>query len=202
MSNPPEFPKLDSTTPEFWEVRYRADFTPWDAGGVPQQVRAFVAAQAKPLRTLVPGCGSGYEIACFAEAGWDVLGIDFSDAALQRARQRLADHGSHTALGDFFVWEAEQCYEALYERTFLCALKPSLRPAYAVQAARLLGPGGLLFGYFYYDEKTGGPPFGITLAELDSLLHAQFERLEVSSVPDSLPIFAGKERWEVWRKRR
>jgi SAM-dependent methyltransferase len=207
MSNPPEFPKLDSATPEFWEVRYRADFTPWDAGGVPRQVQAFVEQQLRSLgqssllRVLVPGCGRGYEIACFAQAGWDVLGVDFSAAALQRAQQRLGARAHLAVQGDFFALQPAPAYEAMYERTFLCALKPAQRSGYARQMARLLRPGGLLFGYFYYDDKTGGPPFAITPAELEALLAPDFERIEARPVDDSLPIFAGKERWEVWRRR-
>lgn len=200
-TEPREFPKLDSATPEFWEVRYRADFTPWDAGKVPLQVQAFVAQQTKALRTLVPGCGSGYEIACFAQAGWDVLGVDFSSAALTRARARLGQYAHLTACTDFFALTASPPYEAIYERTFLCALKPSLRAEYAQQVARLLGPSGLLFGYFYYDDKQGGPPFAITPQELDTLLVPNFERVESTPVTDSIAIFVGKERWEVWRRR-
>ncbi len=201
MADAPEFPKLDSTTPQFWEVRYRADFTPWDAGGAPQQVQAFAAAQPTPLRVLVPGCGSGYEIVCFAQAGWDVTGIDFSPAAVERARQQLGAHGALVEQADFFALPPTPPFDLVYERTFLCALKPNLRAAYAHQVAQLLVPGGRLCGYFYYDDKSGGPPFAITQPELEVLLTPQFERVETLPVPDSLPIFQGKERWEVWRKR-
>ena len=37
-------------------------------------------------------------------------------------------------------------------------------------------------------------------SELDSLLASRFERLEDRDVPDSIPVFAGKERWQLWRK--
>lgn len=201
MTQTPEFPKLDSATPEFWDVRYRADYTPWDAGGVPQNVREFVAQQQTPLRALVPGCGAGYEIACFADAGWDVLGIDFSATALDVARRKLGPYAHLTRLADFFALAHAPRYDAIYERTFLCALKPALRRDYAEQMARLLRPGGLLFGYFYYDSKSGGPPFAISVPELESLLAADFERVAAAKVADSIAIFQGKERWEVWRRR-
>jgi SAM-dependent methyltransferase len=198
MSDTPEFPKLDSAGAPFWEVRYRAGFTPWDAGGVPVQVQAF-AARESARSVLVPGCGSGYEIACFAQAGWLVRGVDFSRAALERARERLGPHARLVEQADFF--KIEEAYDAVYERTFFCALKPELRAAYAAHMARIIRPGGLLFGFFYYDDKSGGPPFAIAPAQLEALLNAQFERIESAPVPDSIPIFVGKERWEVWRRR-
>jgi hypothetical protein len=37
-------------------------------------------------------------------------------------------------------------------------------------------------------------------AELDALLAPAFERVTDEAVPDSIPVFAGKERWQVWRK--
>jgi len=36
---------------------------------------------------------------------------------------------------------------------------------------------------------------------LRDLLEPAFERLEDRPVGDSLPVFAGKERWQLWRRR-
>jgi len=48
-----------------------------------------------------------------------------------------------------------------------------------------------------------GPPFETTQPELDALLSPAFER--ISDMPiaetDSIPVFAGRERWQVWRRR-
>jgi SAM-dependent methyltransferase len=79
----------DSSRPEFWDERYRGGTTPWDAGGVPPALLAWLERNDSRMRILVPGCGSGYEVRVFAERGHDVLGIDFSDAALEGARRRL-----------------------------------------------------------------------------------------------------------------
>jgi hypothetical protein len=67
--------------------------------------------------------------------------------------------------------------------------------------AELQGQGGLLAGYFYFDEAEKGPPFGIARAELDALLASAFECVVDEAVEDSIPVFAGKERWMVWRRR-
>ena len=56
----------DSSRPEFWDTRFRGGVTPWDAGGVPAQLSVWVGRKHSPLKILVPGCGSGYEVRLFA----------------------------------------------------------------------------------------------------------------------------------------
>jgi len=91
---------------------------------------------------LVPGCGSGYEIRQFAERGDDVLGIDFSDAALERARKLALP----ARQADFFALD-ERPFDVVYERTFLCALPRHRWPAWSARMPMLVRPGGLLAGW-------------------------------------------------------
>ena len=79
----------DSSRPEFWDSRFRDGVTPWDAGGVPPRLVAWLEAKKSQARVLIPGCGTGYEVQLFAEHGHDVLAIDFSDAAIEAARREL-----------------------------------------------------------------------------------------------------------------
>ncbi|MGD7411954.1 SAM-dependent methyltransferase, partial [Ralstonia pseudosolanacearum] len=48
-----------------------------------------------------------------------------------------------------------------------------------------------------------GPPFEITAQEQEALLSPAFERIADALVPEneSIPVFAGRERWQVWRRR-
>lgn len=197
----PTFPKRDPGEPEFWDLRYDARFAPWDAGKVPAQLRAFVAACA-PRRVLVPGCGSAWDVRCFAESGWDVLGIDFSHAALEAARPILGPHAARVRHADFFAPIAAAPFEVIYERAFLCALPRRLWIDWSKRVAGLLAPGGTLAGFFFIDQGERGPPFPLhSQEELDALLGSAFERIEDEPVPDSIPVFAGKERWQAWRRR-
>jgi len=59
----------------------------------------------------------------------------------------------------------------------------------------------LLAGFFYFDDAPKGPPFGIAPDELDALLAPNFERIEDSIATDSVAVFAGKEHWQIWRRR-
>jgi hypothetical protein len=74
-------------------------------------------------------------------------------------------------------------------------------PAVAHRWASLLPPGALLAGFFFFDAAPNGPPFGIGREQLDALLAPAFECVEDAPVNDSIPVFAGKERWMIWRRR-
>jgi hypothetical protein len=201
-SGNPSFPRHDPATPAFWDVRFEADFIPWDQGAVPQCLADYIARQPAPKRTLIPGCGSAYEARLFLDANWPVTAIDFSPVAVAQARKILGPLGASVREVDFFgdTMAAER-FEAIYERAFLCALPTKLRIAWAAQVSRLLLPGGRLFGFFYFDQTAKGPPFGIDPETLTSLLSKDFELIEVRVPTDSIPVFAGKEKWQVWQRR-
>lgn len=202
VSSPPTFPKRDPADADFWNLRWQAGFVPWDAGRVPSQLVAFAAAQPGRPRVLVPGCGSGHDVAHLAGLGWDVLGLDFSPEALEAARPVLGPHASRLRQGDFFAPIAEAPFDGLYDRAFLCALPRRLWGDWGRRVAELVAPGGWLAGYFYFDQGERGPPFPLaSQAELDALLAPAFERVEDAPVPDSIKVFVGKERWQVWRRR-
>jgi len=197
----PNFTSRDPLSPVFWDERFEQDFIPWDLGGVPQALRAFVERKPAPRTALIPGCGNGYELAWLADAGWDATAIDFSPAAVQRARRLVGPWAARVVEADFFAWQPQQPLEFIYERAFLCALPPAMRPQVTARYAGLLAPGGLLAGFFFFGSAPKGPPFGIGRAELESLLTPHFELVEEGEVVDSLPVFAGQERWMVWQRR-
>lgn len=191
----------DSTSAEFWDVRYAAGITPWDAGCTPATLRAFVSSLSAPRRALVPGCGSGYEVGLLAEMRWEVLAIDISAVAIERARATLGTSVAELREADFFAFDGDEVpFDVVYERAFLCALPPRIWSAYATRVAQLIRPGGFLAGYFFVTETVSGPPFGISQDILDELLADAFVRVADSSVEDSLPVFAGRERWQVWQR--
>ncbi len=171
---------------------------PWDAGRVPDMTRSFIAALARRSRVLIPGCGTAHDARAFAEAGHDVIAVDFSPAALDAARVVLGEFAHCLRLGDFFTMDPETPFDVVYERAFLCALPRHLWPRYAPRAAEVLQPGGTLAGFFYWDESERGPPFGLKPGELEMLLDGAFRRSVDAPVKDSIPVFQGKERWQVW----
>lgn len=198
----PTFPRRDPAQPGFWDLRYEASFAPWEASHVPSRLHAFVAAHRPEGKVLVPGCGSARDVAFLAESGWDVVGLDFSAAALAAAKTAIGPHAVRLRHGDFFAPIEEAPFALVYERAFLCALPRRLWRDWGKRVAQLLGPGALLAGFFYFDAGDRGPPFALhSQSQLDALLGEAFERTEDAPVEDSIPVFQGKERWQVWRRR-
>ncbi len=198
----PVFSKEDAARPEFWEKRFREGFTPWDSGGIPQALESFLGREPHGLRVLIPGCGSGYEVRAFSEAGFETLAIDFAPAAVERAQRILGPLAHLVRLADFFESDFTPPFDLVYERAFLCALPRRLWPRYAPRVSELLRSEGKLAGFFYFDDGERGPPFGLKREELENLLGRHFVRTADAAVNDSIPIFAGKERWQIWSVRK
>ena len=187
--------------PDFWCKRFGDGVTPWDAGRAPAALADFVARQPTPLITLIPGCGSAWDAALLAEHGWPVTALDFSPVAVAQAGEILGNAAVDLVCADFFTFTPRQPLQLIYERAFLCALPRKLWADWGRRVAELLPPGGLLAGYFFLCDQLKGPPFGILPEQLESLLADNFERLVDLPVEDSIPVFAGRERWQVWRRR-
>jgi methyl halide transferase len=156
-------------TREFWEERFRDGHTSWDRGEVNPQLGAWLASgELAPCRIVVPGCGSGYELAALAAAGFDVTGLDYAPIALERARQNLTKGGQKAELveADVLVWQPERPFDAIYEQTCLCALYPDQWLTYAEQLHRWLRAAGRLYALFVQYPRPGaaegsieGPPY-------------------------------------------
>lgn len=193
-------------TPSFWNTRYEKDRTPWDCGGVPPPLCRYLAARpGHGASVLIPGCGSGYEIGAFLDAGYRVAAIDFSPPAVARARARFGPRVSECLVeGDFFTHDlALAPFDLVYERTFVCALPPDWWPKIVRRTAELLKPGGSWIGVFVFGPKDDGPPFGFEPAEASALMDPFFITVADQPVPaaESLPLFAGQERWQERHRR-
>jgi SAM-dependent methyltransferase len=156
-------------TRNFWDKRFAEGDTPWDRGAANPQLGIWLAAGAlKPCRILIPGCGSGHEVAVLAQAGFDVTGLDYSPEAISRTRQRLDAEGLKATVieADVLAWQPEKPFDAIYEQTCLCALYPDQWRDYADRLHRWLVPSGKLFALFVQmlrpgaaEGKIEGPPY-------------------------------------------
>ena len=204
----PEFAKHDPATPEFWNVRFDAKFTPWDQRGVPECLRDYLRASQSPQKVLIPGCGAANEVEHFLARHWAPLAIDFSPAAVAQARAQLGPLQSYVREDDFFGNAIRPGdFEVIYERAFLCALPRRLWAQWATRVAELIPPAvagsesGRLIGFFVEDDNPKGPPFGLKNGELEALLSPAFTLLEKTVPRDSIPVFSGKESWQVWARK-
>ncbi|HTQ30034.1 MAG TPA: methyltransferase domain-containing protein [Opitutaceae bacterium] len=193
----------DPNLPDFWNQRYDAARLPWDFNGIPAALARFLASGQARGYVLIPGCGSGYEVAAFAGTGCRVTALDFSASAAARARANVGSAlADRIVLGDFFTHPfSPASFDLIYERTFLCALPPARWPQIARRLGELLKPGGRLVGFFFFGEKEDGPPFGLATGEAERLFDFAFTLETDEAVTDSLPLFAGGERWQIRRRK-
>jgi SAM-dependent methyltransferase len=195
-----------------WKARYDSGQTPWEADSVRADLKAFLKRRGKGInspssghsRVLILGCGMGQEIKAFADTGCDVTAIDFAEDAVELAGQFVGPGcAARIILGDFFAHRFDSAsFDLIYEHAFLCAFPPRLREAYRDRVATLLKHGGDLVGYFYYNkpELDPGPPYGFAWGTSDELFGRHFILLKDLPVQDSLPVFAGRERWQEQRR--
>lgn len=192
--------KVDGRQPAFWNQRYENNHTPWDYHGVPPALLSYLKS-GRSSRVLVPGCGSGYEVQAFLAHGYDVIGLDFSHAAVARARRLLEEHERHRVLqADFFSHPFDHPFDLIYERAFLCALHPDRCKDYTLRMADLLPPGGKLVGVFFYGPESD--PSLLSEAHARELFDHDFVLLNDQPVSDSIPFFQdGKECWQEWQRK-
>ena len=197
----PRFNHRDPNQPEFWDERFVQQFTPWDQHGVPIELQQFVTHAVTPLSTLIPGCGVGHEVRYFIAAGWPVVAIDFSAAAVRAARHALDVDAACVVEADFFVFTSSEKIDFIYERAFLCSMPKTRWPEIVARWAQLLPVGGLLGGFFFFDAAANGPPFGADRGELAELMRPYFDLIEDRQAAQSITVFAGREWWQLWRRR-
>jgi cyclopropane fatty-acyl-phospholipid synthase-like methyltransferase len=65
---------------------------PWDTGISPPELNEFIA-QHPAGRALDMGCGTGTNVVTLAEAGWQVVGVDFVGRAVRAAQTRIRRAG-------------------------------------------------------------------------------------------------------------
>ncbi|KAI7868177.1 S-adenosyl-L-methionine-dependent methyltransferase [Spinellus fusiger] len=158
---------------EFWESRWATKNTGWDAGRAsPALVKLIQDTENGwvPLkgRGLVPGCGAGYDVECLATKDRPMTGLDLSSTCIRQCQENhphAKDNNYEFILGDFFTFDLpKEGYTFAYDYTFLAALDPSMRTAWAARYSEILPPGGILIALMYpLDVHVGGPPF--TLSE-------------------------------------
>lgn len=169
----------------FWQERFEAGQTPWDRGAVNPQLSAWLDdGVLAPCRILVPGCGSGHEVLELARRGFEVVGLDFAPAAVQRVRDGLAGLGevagrASVVCADALQWQPEAPFDAIYEQTCLCSIYPDHWVRYAGQLHGWLKPGGRLFALFVQALRPGaaegfiqGPPYHCDILGMRALLDA------------------------------
>jgi SAM-dependent methyltransferase len=77
----------------FYEVIYRSFRAPWNIGTRKELVSLVESGRIRPCRTIDLGCGTGENAIYLAQQGFDVTGVDYAEAAIEKAQARAKDSG-------------------------------------------------------------------------------------------------------------
>jgi methyl halide transferase len=174
--------------PDFWEGLYATGGDGWELGAPAAPLVDFVQRTPPPRgRVAVPGCGRGHDARFLAAHGYEVVGYDFSPAAVTAARALARRDGVRVAFEqrDIFTLgrEAAHAFDGVWEYTCFCAIDPARRDEYVRTVADILRPGGWLLACFYpLRAVAAGPPFAVSRAEVRRRFGARF-RLEHAQPP-------------------
>ncbi len=196
MNNNPE-------SDEFWNHRYRNRRMAWDYGSTPPDLLDFLERTPGQMsKVLIPGCGSGYEIVVFREAGYLVDAIELSEAAITHAKTTI-DNDSHCIRhGDFFTADFPPGhFDIIYERTFHCALPPHRHIDYVERMHSLIRPGGLLLGLFLYGHESEPPPYPMDPSLRETAFQPHFSLKTSRPSQNPIPMHKNMEYWQIWQRK-
>ena len=177
----------DQLDADYWSKRYMEQQTGWDIGyGSTPLVDYLKSIKDKSISILIPGCGNAHEADWLLQNGFtNVTILDISPVLTAALEERFKGQTINIITGDFFEHKGQ--YDLILEQTFFCALDPSLRSKYVEQMHQLLKPTGKLVGVLFNKEFEGGPPFGGSKEEYETLFsqHLRIKKMELcyNSIP-------------------
>ena len=146
-----------------WDERYRSAELVWGAG--PNQAFARAVADLPPGYALDLACGEGRNAIWLAEHRWQVTAVDFSQVALDRARDLAAERGVAVDVRneDVRTWVPPRRAFDLVALLYLHIPSADLRRVHA-RAADAVAAGGTLIILGHdrqnLDHGHGGPQDG------------------------------------------
>lgn len=138
----------------FYEVVYRFFRAPWELGARSELVSLVESGRVKPCRAIDLGCGTGANAIYLAQQGFQVTGVDYAAAAIEKARARAADAGVEV---DFVrddltnLRHVHGRFDFLLDYGVLDDIPPPRREPYLRNVLTLAMPGSqfLLWGFEY-----------------------------------------------------
>ena len=172
---------------EEWDLRYAESGLLWSS--TPNRFLVAEVEELEPGRALDLACGEGRNALWLAARGWRVTGVDFSEVAIGKARERAAQESWHVDFVCADLCEYEPAHEAYgLVLVFYLHLPASERRVVLERATAALAPGGtfLLVGHDLSNPSDGvGGPSDLALlytpadivAELPGLVVERAERV-------------------------
>ena len=179
-----------------WDRKYSEQEQLWSSR--PYRLFEPEIAGLEPGRALDLACGEGRHAITLARLGWKVLGVDFSEVAIAKARQRAAEADVSAAFRceDVLDFEPEPAAFELVIAFFLQLPAAELRRVLK-RATAAVAPGGtfLLVGHDSSNatDGVGGPSDPSVLYTPDDVA-AELPGLEIEKAEKVLRDVAGEDR--------
>lgn len=191
---------------EFWQARWARSEIGFHLPEVNPYLQRYWPVLGLPegARVLVPLCGKSLDLAWLAGQGYQVVGVELAQRAVEDfftehgLQPQVSDVGAfrhyqagnlEIYCGDFFALSAQQLdgCAALYDRAALIALPADMRTRYVAHLSQVLPSGcqGLLVTLDYDQEQMPGPPFAVGDDEVQLLL-AELWQVQVLECIDVL----------------
>ena len=145
---------------EEWDRKYSETELLWSAE--PNRFLVAELAELPPRRALDLACGEGRNTLWLAERGWEAIGVDFSEVAIGKARERASDTGLDVdfVCADLLEYEPERDAFDLVLVFYLHLPETELRLVLSRATAALAAGGTLLLvdhDLTNLTEGVGGP---------------------------------------------
>jgi len=171
-----------------WNEHYASGQMPWDSNEPDPALVATVEAGTIPAgRALEVGCGTGTNALWLAAHGFDVLGVDVSALAIDRARAKMGDGAiaCRFEVLDFLKHQPEGPFDFVFDRgCFHVFDAPEVRARFAALVAAVLTPGGLWLSLIGSTEgafRDTGPPRR-SVRDIASAVEPSLEIVQLRSI--------------------
>ena len=201
---------------KFWQQRWQEGRIGFHQSDVNPELIKHFSNLALPAgsQVLVPLCGKSVDMVWLAHAGYDVVGIELVESAVQaffaeqnimptitefisaadgstlkRYQGQLAGQTITLWVADIFALSPTAIGDiaAVYDRAALIALPADMRPDYSKQIYKLSNNAPQLLITLNYDQsKKDGPPFSISPEQLKQYYDANYEIIELESQSSTL----------------
>ena len=148
---------------EFWDDIWA---TMEELSTAPDQLLVTQIKGLSPGRALELGCGMGSNAVWLAERGWRVTAMDFSENAIEKARQLARERGVDVefVIADASSYQTDGEYDLV--TSFYVQLSPEQRVKMLPLAGEALAPGGTLL---FVSHDRSNPPAEWSKEDLLSL---------------------------------
>ncbi len=158
---------MSTDSPEFWDETWAEAGA---SGSGSDEILAKMVEHLAPQRALEIGCGLGGNAVWLAEHGWRVTAVDYSEIAIEKAKQLAAERGLEVdfLVADASTYRPSESFELI--TSFFIQLFPQQRAAMLANMSQALAPGGTLL---FVSHDRSGPLSGWTEEDQLSLTDPQ-----------------------------